>query len=196
MDKALEIRRNVVHLLLGNALIILLNYNIINTAILGLITLLPFIISYGCRNRKIIFLEWILDKLERAETRKRFPGKGLLFYLLGAELSLLLFSRDIALAAIIILAFGDSVPNIFGIYFRRIKHPFSDKKFLEGVILGWIFSFLAAMTFIAWYEALTASFAAMVIEGLDMKIGFEKIDDNLIIPLGAGAIIFLIRLIF
>ncbi len=199
MDKKLEIRRKIAHLLLGVILVVLIYYDLIGKDVLGVFTIITFLVFYISRKIKIPFLNYLLDKFERPHVRKVFPGKGPLFYLIGAELSLVFFTKDIAMASILILAIGDSIPKVAGMRFRRIKHPFSDTRFLEGVIAGIILSSLAIAVFIKgvmWYEVLIASTIAIFLEGVDMKIGLEKIDDNLIVPISAGVVISLIRWIF
>jgi dolichol kinase len=195
MNKELEIRRKFFHLLFGIILATLIYYGYIDKWILGLFTVIAALFLIIASRMKFKFFEWMLDNFERAKDRKFFPGKGPLFYLIGAELSLIFFTKDIALASIVILAIGDSVPNLVGMYFGEIKNPFSDKKFLEGAIIGIILSALAAHIFVTWYEALVAAIVALFFEGIDMKIGFEKIDDNLVVPLSAGIVITLIRFI-
>ena len=106
----------------------------------------------------------------------------------------LFFPKDIAMASIIILAFGDSVSRIVGPY-GYLKHPFHDAKFLEGVIAGAAAAFLGALLFISWLPALAASIISMLIEGIDLKVKVFKIDDNLLIPIVAAITIFLIETI-
>ena len=194
MNKELETRRKVIHLILGAVLVTLIYYGYIDKVILGVITVASFILFYISRKVKIPPLEWCLDKFERADARAVFPGKGPLFYLIGAELSLIFFSQDIALAAITILAIGDSIPNLVGQYFSIIKHPFSDKKYMEGAVAGIILAAIAAHVFVTWYEGIIAAAIAIFVEGIDMSLG-DKIDDNLVVPLVAGFVIWVIRLI-
>ena len=113
-------------------------------------------------------------------------------YLIGALLAVILFEKDIALAAIIILALGDSFSRLIG-PFGKIKHPFNNTKFLEGVIAGIIAAFLGAILFVKPSEAIIASFFAMMLEGVNLRLGKFKIDDNITIPLIAGGVIWLIR---
>ncbi|MBD3164507.1 hypothetical protein GF323_04855 [Candidatus Woesearchaeota archaeon] len=195
MDKQLEIRRKVFHLLFGILLVFLIFYNFIGRLILAIIILASFLLLLLARKVNLPVISWCLRNFERPEIRKKFPGRGSLFYLAGAELSLLLFSKNIAMASIIILAIGDSIPNIVGMHFGRIRHPFSDKRFLEGAAIGIVIAAIAAHIFVVWYEALIASVFAVFLEGIDIKLGLEKVDDNLIVPLSAGIAITLIRMI-
>ena len=127
---------------------------------------------------------------------KVFPGKGSFFYVLSVLLVLVLFDKDIAMASIIIMALGDSIAPLVGQYYGKIKHPLSDKKFLEGTLAGGIAAFLGALIFISPVEAVFASIAAMIAEGINLKFSGISVNDNISMPLTAGAVIWLLRLIF
>ncbi len=193
-NRSLEIKRKLFHLFFGVALVFLIYYDFLNIYSLGAFSIIAFLFFWLSKKIHIPPAEWILEKLERPGVRKSFPGKGSLFYLLGCEFSLLFFEKEVALACILILAFGDSIPNFVGMDFRKIRHPFSRKKFLEGTFAGIFISFLAASIFVSWYEALIASTVALIVEGIDLRIGLEKLDDNLVVPLSAGAVIWLMRI--
>ena len=192
----LEVKRKIVHLLLGIFLILLLYYDMVDKLVIVITTLIAFLILYLSTKIRIGFIEWLLDNLDRPHTRRIFPGRGPLFYLIGCSLALIIFSKEVAMASIVILAIGDSIPNIVGIKYAKIRRPFSDKKYLEGALVGFVLSFAAATIFVSWYEAFFSSLVAIFLEGIDMRIGLEKIDDNLIVPLSAGLVISLFRLIF
>ena len=117
----------------------------------------------------------------------------MLFFLLGSFLAVLLFPKDIALASIMVLAFGDAISHLFGVHFGKIMHPLSDKKFLEGAIAGFFAATVGALLFIPVHEALLAAFAAMLVEALEVRFRRIQIDDNFLIPLAAGATIVLFR---
>jgi len=105
----------------------------------------------------------------------------------------LLFDKDIAMASIMVLALGDSVSHLYGLHYGKIKHPLSNKKFLEGTIAGFVAGFIGALVFARWYEAFFASLAAMIVEGIEVKIGTRQIDDNIIVPLVAGGVLWAMR---
>jgi dolichol kinase len=85
---------------------------------------------------------------------------------------------------------------LFGIRYGKKKHPYVGTKFVEGWIAGFIAGFIAAFVFVPWPEALAASFFAMLVEGIEIKIGAEEIDDNLLIPLVAASAIWAVRFFF
>ncbi|MBI3034782.1 hypothetical protein HYY71_00520 [Candidatus Woesearchaeota archaeon] len=152
-------------------------------------------LSYMSRKIKIPIINQLLQKFERKRELYSFPGKGLIFYLTGAYVSLLLFPRDIAIASIMVLALGDSVSHLYGLHYGRIRHPLSKTKFLEGTIAGLIFGFIGAFVFLPWHEAFFASLAAMIVEAVEIRIGAQQVDDNLIIPFVAGAAVWIVRMV-
>ena len=82
------------------------------------------ILSILSRKYKIPILNWLLQNFERKENVKKFPGKGFIFYLIGVLLTLAFFPMDIAMPAILVLAFADSIGHLFGIRYGKIKHPY------------------------------------------------------------------------
>ncbi len=185
-NKEFEAKRQLFHMLFGTAIVALLVYGLLNKAHIFFLIIIGIIISFLSKKYKIPLIYWFLKNFEREKELKTFPAKGVIFYLIGVFLTLSFFPLDIAMPAILVLAFGDSTSHLFGVRYGKIKHPFADKKFLEGMIAGFIAAFIGALVFLPWHEALTASFFAMLAEGLEIKIGAEQIDDNIIIPLVAA----------
>jgi len=188
----LEVKRQLVHILLGISIVLLLRFDLINALILFIIVIIGFVLSFLSRKFHIPIIYEFLKTLDRKKDLEKIPGKGAIFYILGAFLAVLLFPKDIAMASIMILAFGDSVSRLVGPY-GYLKHPFHSEKFLEGVIAGAVAAFFGALIFVSWLEALIASVVAMLIEGLDLEANNFKIDDNLLIPVVAGFVIWLVR---
>ena len=190
---SLEMRRQILHIFLGIIFVILLHHGFINKWIILLCITIGFIVSYVSKRTYIPLIHELLRVFERDEYIKKFPGKGTIFYFAGVFFVLLFFSNDIAIPSIMILAFGDSFSHIFGVHLGKIKHPLSNTKFVEGTIAGFIAGFLGAVLFIPWNQAMAASMAAMFVEAIEVKVGAKQIDDNLIMPFVAGAVIFLVR---
>ena len=188
-----ELNRQLFHIFLGMAIVVLLIYGFIGYDTILVIIILGFLLSYLCRSVKISIIHELLQKFERKDELKKFPGKGIIFYFIGVYIALLLFPREIAMASILVLALGDSVSHIYGVHYGKIKHPFSKTKFLEGTIAGLIAGFIGAFVFLPWHEAFFASLTAMIVESVEIKIGTEQADDNLIIPFAAGAAVWLVR---
>jgi len=190
----LEIRRQLFHLLLGITIVMLLGFKAVNKEVILIAAITGLLVSYLSKKNKVPFIYSLLEIFERKKDIKSFPGKGVIFYLIGVYIALALFSNDAAMASIMVLALGDSVSHLFGLHFGKIEHPLSKTKFLEGTIAGVIAGFIGASVFLPWGEAFFASIAAMVVEAIEIKIGAQQVDDNLIVPFAAGAAVWLIRL--
>jgi dolichol kinase len=140
---------------------------------------------------------WCLKKFEREEMCKTFPGRGLVFYFVGVLLVMQLFPKDIALAAIMILACGDSVSHVVGERFGHIQNIFNgrSKKLFEGTIAGILAGLVGAVFFVPFTEALMGSFVAMIAEVVEFDLNGKPLDDNLIVPLVAGTVIYIVRMV-
>jgi len=190
----LEIKRQSLHILFGLLLIALIYNDLLTPLPLLAAVIIALIGSFFIKKTKPKAIYRLLEPIERKENIETLPGKGLIAYLVGALIAITLFEKDIALASIMILTLGDSFSRLIG-PFGKIKHPFNNTKFLEGVIAGIIAASLGAMLFVTPSEAITASFFAMLLEGIDLKLFKLKIDDNITIPLIAGIVIWLIRIL-
>jgi len=191
--KKFELKRQIFHLFLGIAIVMLLRYSLINTKIILFILIIGLVISYLSRKMRIPFFNDMLEIFERKEEITRFPGKGIIFYFIGVYITLLLFPKDIASASIMILALGDSVSHVFGLHFGKIKHILSEKKFLEGTIAGFIAGFFGAVLFVKPTEAFFASLIAMTVEAIEIKAGAQQVDDNLVVPIVSGGVVWVLR---
>lgn len=189
-----EWNRQIFHIFLGMFIVLFLKFGFIDKNLILIIILIGLILSYLSKKIKVPIVYELLDKFEREEELKKFPGKGMLFYFIGIYIALSLFSKEVAMASIMVLALGDSISHLYGLHFGKIKHPLSKTKFLEGTIAGFCFGFIGALVFLPWHEAFFASLAAMIIEAIEIKIGAEQVDDNLIVPFVAGATVWITRL--
>ena len=199
MMSDLEVRRRLFHLVNGFIFTGLIYYNIVNWWIAGLIFLFCLGLGLIVKRYDVPFAFWFFEKFDRPKDFETLPGKGSIFYMLGITLVLLLsekvfFDKNIAIASILILAIGDSMAAIIGQY-GKIQHPFNSKKYMEGVIGGGILAAIAAAMFVSPLEAILATVAAMILEGIDLKLGVNQLDDNLSMPLVAGLVIWLLRII-
>ena len=189
-----EWNRQIFHIFLGIGIAVLLMYGFLNKEMILVAVLAGLILSCISKRTRIPVICDLLQKFERKEDLQGFPGKGIIFYLIGACISLFLFSKDIAMASIMVLALGDSISHLFGLHYGKIKHPLSNTKFLEGTIAGFIAGFIGAFVFLPWHEAFFASLVAMIVEAIEIKIGTQQVDDNLIVPFVAGAAVWVVRL--
>ncbi|MFH0867712.1 MAG: hypothetical protein V1831_00185 [Candidatus Woesearchaeota archaeon] len=193
MKLGVELKRNIFHMLMGVLIVILLLLKIIGKMHIFFLIVVAISIAFLKKKHEIPPIDLALKHFERPKNLKTFPGKGVIFYLIGVFLTLSFFPLDIAMPAIMVLAFADPISHFFGTRFGKIAHPLTTKKFIEGMIAGMIAGFLGALIFVPWPQALAASFFAMIAEGIEMKIGPGRVDDNVIIPLVAAAAIWAIR---
>lgn len=190
-----EFRRQVFHALFGILLVVLIKFDVLDIFLIVVFIIIGLVLSLLSRRFRIPMIHWFLSKFERADSLYRFPGKGVISYLIGTLIVLLLFDKNIAMASIMILALGDSVSHLAG-RFGRITNPFNDKKFLEGAIAGFMVAWLGAILFVGVWLALLGSLAAMFAEGFEIKMGREQLDDNVVMPLVAGVVIWVISRFF
>ena len=197
-----EVKRKMFHIVLGFGVIALYYFNIFDASRLFLLILFGLIVCTLAKYYKIPGIQYMLDEFERKENLKRLPGKSVIYFLAGALLAILIFPKDIAIASLLILTIGDGISPIIGMSYGRIKHPFSNIKFIEGSIAGAALSIVGIMLFVYWgyisitfLEAFLASFAAMFFEGVEWQLHRDLKDDNIIIPLVSGGVIWLLRII-
>ncbi len=188
-----ETARRIFHIASGMVFVLLIYHDIIGKDFFAAAIFAGFLISLVCMKIKIPVLYPVLKYLDRKKDIRSFPGKGAIFYGIGIFLVLVLFEKDIALAAIMVLALGDAVAPIAGSY-GKIAHPLNKKKKIEGIAAGVAAGTLGALVFVAWYEALAASIIAMAIESMGLKLGGNPLNDNIIMPVTAGATIWIIRI--
>lgn len=190
----LELRRQIFHLAFGLAVVYLIYMGILTDMAMFLLIIAGFLISLISKYARLPLIGWLLDRFEREENIKAFPGSGMLFFMIGALLSMKLFNENIALASIMILAVGDSVSHIVGAEFGAIPNPLSSNgKKLEGTLVGILVGFVAALVFVRPLEALLASVGAMIAEVIELEFNKRPVDDNIVVPLVAGTIILLVR---
>ncbi|MBT3813807.1 hypothetical protein HOE37_03860 [Candidatus Woesearchaeota archaeon] len=190
-----EIKRQLFHLALGLALAGLYYLDIIGPLTMFLGIICGGLLSFISKRVDIPIFSTFLDHFERKEVRKKFPGKGMIFYFIGTLFVMQLFEKDIALAAIMVLAFGDSVSHMFGAKFGKIKNIISgdSKKLLEGTFAGTVAGALSAALFVPFPEAFLGALAAMIFEVFKIDFNDKTLDDNIVVPLIAGTVMFLIR---
>src|SRR3989338_2983177 len=190
-----EINRKLFHIVVGIITVALIYYEILSPLAIFLLIIIGTIISFLAKRVHIPVISWFLDRFERPDERHTFPGRGVIFFFVGVLLVLKLFDKDIALASIMILSLGDSVSHLFGAQFGQIKNIFNgkSKKLLEGTIIGTMTGFLGAMFFVPIPEAFLGSLIAMIAEVIQIDFNEQTVDDNLIVPLVAGTVMFLLR---
>ena len=183
------------HLAIGLATVLLVYYEMLQPLTLFLLIVVGVLASIVSKRMRLPFFSFFLDHFEREEVRKTFPGKGMIFFFIGVLLVVKLFSKDIALASIMVLSLGDSLSHLFGERFGKTKNIFNSKskKLLEGTLAGTVTGFIGAVVFVPVPEALLGSMGAMIAEVVKIDLNERTLDDNLIVPLVAGTIMLLVR---
>lgn len=191
-DKYLELRRQTFHAIFGLTLALFLRWELIPINFLLILAILGVGLSLLARQYKIPVIDYLLHRYERPYLLKVFPGRGMIFYVFSCYLALRLFDFNIALACMLILALMDSTAHLVGKYWGRVKNPLNPKKDVEGFVVGLLVGVLGALYFVPFELALFGAFAGSFVEIFELKIGRFKIDDNLTIPLVAGAVMTLV----
>lgn len=184
----LEVRRQTMHLVAGLTITFLLYLDILNIEILTTLFTIGLVLVIFMRRVEIPYISPVLKLFERESELKKFPAKGPIFLLLGAIISLLIFEKNIALASIAIMAVGDAVAPIYGIYFGKYINPFNKAKHLDSIIVATVCSAMVAFTFVDLEKAIIAGFAGMLFEAFTAEYVDRIIDDNVLIPLVAGGV--------
>ncbi len=188
----LELRRQIAHLVIGAVIVFLIELKLMTPNLLTIILFIGLGLSAAYRYHPIPVIHEILQLFERPKDIVTFPGRGPIFLILGALLALLIFPIGIAKAAIIILAVGDSVSHIVGRYFGKTRVPFSKNKMLEGTVVSIVFSTLSALLFVDFGMAFLASLITVSVESVYPEKIAAYLDDNLLVPLLAGAIMLIL----
>lgn len=188
----LELRRQIAHLVIGVVIVFLIELKLLTPNLLLVILGFGILLSFTYKRWSIPVIHEILQLFERPKDIATFPGKGPIFLILGSYFSLLLFPIDVAKAAIMVLAVGDSVSHLVGRYFGHTRVPFSQNKMLEGTVVAIAFSTLGALLFVSFQQAFLASLITISIESVYPEKMAKYLDDNLLVPLLAGTLMLLV----
>jgi dolichol kinase len=191
MDDNKEILRKMCHILFG--LLIVAGLQTIEQGIFIRLLLVLFLFTVFITIVNLKYKIKILEKVGK-ETEKKFPLKGAIFFLVGAVIVILLFPRDVALAAILVLTFGDAVSYLAGFFGAKYKiNPFRKWKSLFGTFCGMVVAFLFAIIVIDPLSAAVGAFFGMAAEAISIKLGESDADDNLIMPLAAATAMYFLN---
>ena len=181
-----ELDRKILHVVAGLAIVLVIF--LLDEMGMDLLLLLFFVgvlLSLLSRRYRLPLIDAALRRFDRK--KETWPGKGAITLLAGSLLVAFLFTREIALAAILTLTLGDGVSHLFGRYVGKRKNPLDEKKMLEGTLMGILAATIGASLFVSFPHALTAAFVGMFVESLQIPI-----DDNLSVPLAAALILSLL----
>lgn len=175
-------------MLFGLVLVILAYFGFVEIIFLVMLGTVIFSVLVE-KEIQIPLLSKILPFFERDNERKGVRARGLVYYALGVTFVVALFPQNIAIAAILILALGDSCQRLLH-PFGKTKHPLSDKRFIESAVLAGVIAFGAILNFVPWWHGLIAVIIAMLLEAKDMKVGWYVFDDNFLIPVVSATILY------
>lgn len=192
-DYHFEMKRKTFHVLTGLALLEGIRRNWLTAGRLAAMAAAVLTIGWISRNRRIPGIALILQHLEREENMRGLPAKGTVGFLSGLALTVFLFSRNTACAALAILIAGDSVSNLVGRRWGKTLHPCSQVKKLEGHLAGTLVGALLACPFAGFRRSLAAASLAMFAEGCDFLSRDLSIDDNFTVPIVAGTVLKLLE---
>lgn len=193
MISRIELRRNMFHIAVGTAFLCLLYLELLSLKSFTAILMCGAVVYLINIKKPLPIIKWFIDNYERSAERKT-PGRGALLLVFGIYIAYIIYPKNIALAAISILTFGDAVAPLIG-HMGRLRHPLSKTKLVEGHLAGMLAGMLVAMLFVKPFEAFIASFFAMTLETYEVKLHpkAERINDNLVIPVAAGIAILVLR---
>jgi dolichol kinase len=190
MGREIELKRQLFHITAGTIIAILLIKEWITPIHLTILLAILISLFLLYLKIKIPLIHHLLVAMEREENMRTFPGLGATFFVLGITLTAWIFPPTIASASILILAWGDGIASLIGPYG---KLPYiNPKKTWEGILAAIVAGTATATTIVLFAQAFAGATIAMFIEGLDLKIGKWKIDDNLLVPLIAGLVMLLL----
>jgi dolichol kinase len=181
-----EITRKIVHLA---TLVIPIGY-ILTSKETVLLFLIPFFLCFLSvdlfrhfhSGLASLFRKYFFGRVLREEEQPTFMGST--YFLFSTILTILLFPKSIAVASLLILILADTAAALAGRAIGRVR---IHGKTLEGSL-----AFLVTALLIVWtYPALnrfSGSLAALGATLIEILPG--NINDNLTIPLAAGAVMF------
>ena len=143
----------------------------------------------GCR----AFIDRWLGRIIRGAEAGTMTGAT--FVVLGGLLTIALFPRRIAIAALLFLSISDALASLIGIKFGKTR-------FLGKSLAGSMAFFISAAVIVfitqpaePWI-GLAGALIATAVEALPLKIAGRKLDDNVTIPLSAGIVMTALTRIF
>ncbi len=126
----------------------------------------------------------VITRSSIRKTEERGFAFGPITLLLGASLSLALFSPLVSSTVIWIVAFADAIATIVGRSIGNHRIPYNVKKSIEGSLAAWIVAFLCGCVYLPLFPAILAGLFASLIESLPLRSL-----DNLFVPIGAGLLL-------
>jgi dolichol kinase len=186
MITGIEIKRKAVHLA---TLVVPIGYSLTSERAV-LMLLIPFFLVYLAvdllrhfhTGLASLFREYFFGRVLREKEGSTLMGST--YFLFASILTILIFPKPIAIVSLLILILSDTAASLIGKGFGRV--PLFGKT-LEGSLAFFVSSLLIVWIY-PGLDRLSGSVAALgasLVEALPIPL-----DDNLTIPLTAGAIMF------
>jgi dolichol kinase len=191
-----ELRRKAIHAL-GSFIALAYYFIDWETAVTGLaiINLILFIIEWLRLKGKIRLPEILLRPHENKQVA------AYIYFQLAALISIFAFEKSIAIAAILMLAIGDTASGLAGTLMEggNIRHsrqrfimkpfPIMAVMFAVCVMIGALLQYLPLtpdMSSVSFVAYVAGALGATMGDAIPLRIQGRPIDDNLIIPLLSG----------
>ncbi len=188
----LEVRRKVFHILLGCHFFVLLTFMFRLRWIYLILLAMGLALSFFQEKRPLPIITWILGRFDRPH--EAVPGRGIITYFSGVMLVCFVFPEEIALTAILALAFGDPFAYLVGCGLGRVRLPWNPNKTLEGM-LGFLgASSLFTMIYSGNFLMIVPCFFASLMETFNLS-RWKVLDDNITVALMFGTVMYLISLL-
>ena len=134
--------------------------------------------------RLVVGLDWRLMRELTREYEQANPA-GYALYVFGAAAAVVAFEPRIAVPAVLMLAFADPASGLVGAdELRGLKRP-------SALLVAFVVSLLVAWPFVPPAVAVLGALATTVADGAKPVVAGYVIDDNLTIPIGAAAVMWL-----
>ena len=185
-----EVLRKMMHIGLGMTLGLLYYFDYLGKLSLLVMFVCVTLMFFVYLFYKIPGLHQLMLTVERPKDMARFPGLGAIYFALGFVLAAWLFPKNIAVASMMVLGFGDAVTVLVGAY-GHVPF-FNPLKNWEGILAAAFISAVAASFFVPVGMAIIASVVSMLVEGFDLKLFGFRLNDNVTVPVVCGVVLVLL----
>jgi len=200
--KSLELRRKIIHIVFGSLLSFLIYFDLFFLPfwigfLISVIIVSLLLKEYKPRSKFALkiwkpFSNFILY-FEREDEKIYLPLRGVITFILGCLLSYLLFAeKSIVVSTIFTLFIGDSTVALYGVFFGKLKYPWSPRKHVDASLVGIILNSIFISIFFPLPKALFASIFTFFFESFDIRFNSIPFDDNIFLPLLTGLVLTLI----
>jgi len=186
-----EIIRKSIHVL--GSLFILALYQFTDQRITLIVLTIALIVALELEYFRI---EWghkipLFHALYRQKEKKKLGGH--VFLAIGSIIAISVFSKEIAILAILMTAVGDAAAAIFGRIYGKHAIPGLEDKKIEGVFAEFAADMLAGFAYLSIFGghvgvAYWIILIVMAVSGTVIETIANKLDDNLLVPVFAGII--------